>query len=144
MYKAPKVIFAKMAKRCEAAIDDAGEFASLNTNCFYNPRNGISIKYIAGICNSRAFMFLYDLFFSALRMSGGYYQFQSPQLRVVPIPRADTCQMAAVEALVEKILVIKREAPHADTSNVERQIDDMVYSLYGLTPEEAEAVECIE
>jgi len=52
MYKAPKVIFAKMAKTCEAAIDASGEFASLNTNCFYNPKRGISLKYIGGICNS--------------------------------------------------------------------------------------------
>jgi len=141
MYKAPKVLFAKMAKTCEATIDASGEFASLNTNCFYSPQRGISLKYIGGVCNSQMFMFLYDLFFGALRMSGGYYQFQAPQLRVVPVPQADMLQQKAVEALVDQILTAKKKDPNADTSALEKKIDEMVYALYGLTPEEIAIVE---
>jgi len=35
----------------------------------------------------------------------------------------------------------KGELPVADTSALEKQIDEMVYALYGLTPEEIAIVE---
>jgi adenine-specific DNA-methyltransferase len=141
MYRSPKVLFAKMAKTCEAFIDENGEYASLNTNCFYRPRKNISLKYVGGFVNSRLFMFLYDLFFGALRMAGGYYQFQAPQLRVIPvkIPTAD--QQREISKLVERILAAKRANPQADTSAWEREIDERVYRLYGLTAAEIKIVE---
>ncbi len=86
-------------------------------------------------------MFLYDLFFGALRMSGGYYQFQAPQLRVIPIARADATQQKAIEEVVDKILSEKKKNPNADTTALERKIDSLVYSLYSLTPEETAIVE---
>jgi adenine-specific DNA-methyltransferase len=141
MYKTPKVIFAKMAKTCEAVIDVAGEFASLNTNCFYSPRPGVSLKYVCGVCNARMFMFLYDLYFGALRMSGGYYQFQAPQLRVIPIAKADKAQQNAVGEIVDQILMAKAKDPNADTTELEQKIDTLVYALYGLTPDEILLVE---
>lgn len=95
MYRAPKLIFAKMAKECEALMDEGGEFASLNTNCFYAPCSGVDIKAVCGVGNSRVFTFLYHVFFASLRMSGGFYPFQAPQLRVMPMPRLDTALPAS-------------------------------------------------
>jgi len=141
MYRSPKIIFAKMAKECEAFLDAEGEFASLNTNCFYAPRDGVKLKVACGIFNSRMFMCLYDLFFGALRMSGGYYQFQAPQLRVIPMPRLTGRLALQVEELVDQILAAKRADARADTSAWEAEIDRHVYALYGLTPEEIKIVE---
>lgn len=35
--------------------------------------------------------------------------------------------------LVDQILTANKKDPKADTSAIEKQIDDMVYALYGLT-----------
>lgn len=43
--------------------------------------------------------------------------------------------------LVTQILAAKQRGPNADTSALERQIDEMVYELYELTPEEIAIVE---
>jgi hypothetical protein len=86
-------------------------------------------------------MCLYDLFFGALRMSGGYYQFQAPQLRVIPIPSANQQEQAEIEQLVDLILDAKQDDPAADTSAWEREIDERVYRLYCLTPDEIKLVE---
>jgi len=43
--------------------------------------------------------------------------------------------------LVNQILTAKHSDPNADTSALERQIDEIVYKLYGLTPEEIAIVE---
>jgi adenine-specific DNA-methyltransferase len=36
---------------------------------------------------------------------------------------------------------MREKDPNVDTSALEKQIDDMVYALYGLTPEEIAIVE---
>lgn len=141
LYAAPKLIFAKMAKSCEAFFDQSGEFASLNTNCLYAPQDGVSLGFLAGYCNSKLFMFFYDQFFGALRMSGGYYQFQAPQLRVVPFLKPDKITEKKVSALVDRILAAKQRDAEADISGLEREIDQLVYALYGLTPEAVALVE---
>jgi len=42
---------------------------------------------------------------------------------------------------VDRILSVKQKDPDADTLALERQIDQMVYKLYHLTPEEIVIVE---
>lgn len=42
---------------------------------------------------------------------------------------------------VDQILSLKKDNPEADTSALEKEIDFMVYALYGLTQEEIEIVE---
>ena len=43
-------------------------------------------------------------------------------------------------ALVDKILAAKKENPTADTSKWEAEIDEKVFDLYDLTPDEREIV----
>ena len=43
--------------------------------------------------------------------------------------------------LVGQILSLKQKDPQADTSALEKQIDVMVYKLYGLTYEEVKIIE---
>ena len=42
--------------------------------------------------------------------------------------------------IVDKILAAKSKDNEADTSDLEKEIDEMVYELYKLTPEEKEIV----
>lgn len=134
LYRAPKIIFAKMARRCEGFLDSSGDYASVNTNCFYDPVAGIRLEYIAAFCHSAVFHFLYSQFFGALRMSGGYFQFQAPQLRVIPVRVA-----ADQSPYVELVRAIKS----ADTSTkrraeLQREIDELLFALYGLDNREVE------
>lgn len=96
---------------------------------------------MAGYCNSSMFVFLYDQFFGALRMAGGYYQFQAPQLRVMPVKKPSERIDREVSDAVRRILVAKMRNPKADTSTLESEIDQLVYQLYGLTPEEIAVIE---
>ncbi len=141
MYSSPKIIFAKMAKVCEAFLDTNGEVASINTNCFYAPQEGIDIRYVTAFCNSKIFSFLYEQFFGALRMSGGYFQFQAPQLRVIPIKEISLDKQKQITELVDQILSLKRENPAANTEKLEREIDRLVYQLYDLTDDEIAVIE---
>ena len=46
-----------------------------------------------------------------------------------------------VERLVDRILAAKQRDAEADTSALEREIDELVYALYGLTSEEKALVQ---
>ena len=59
----------------------------------------------------------------------------------LPIPDVTTEQQAPVIRLVDEILAAKRADPNADTADLETEIDQLVYKLYGLTDEEIAAVE---
>jgi len=61
------------------------------------------------------------------------------------VPRA-ACQPVktaakASSALAERVLAAKRADPAADSSALEREIDQRVYALYGLTADEIKIVE---
>jgi hypothetical protein len=45
------------------------------------------------------------------------------------------------ESSVDRILKAKQAEPAADVSSLERELDDRVYRLYGLAPEEIKSVE---
>jgi len=148
MYMEPKIVYAKLAKNCEAFLDSNGEYAALNTNFFYEASPEITLKYIVAYSNSKLFMFFYDQFFGSLRMAGGFYQFQSPQLRVMPCKMPNAIQRGKIEEFVDKILAITNSSDYLENSlkkkevkEYENQIDQMVYKLYGLTPEEIKVVE---
>jgi len=42
---------------------------------------------------------------------------------------------------VKKIMELKKQNPQADTTDLETQIDQLVYALYGLTEDEIKIVE---
>ena len=66
---------------------------------------------------------------------GGY------ELSSIPIPEASKEQQQPIIDLVDKILVAKKENPQADTSGLEKEIDEIVYHLYGLTYDEVLVVD---
>ena len=59
----------------------------------------------------------------------------------VPGVFSDSAGQAPIVALVDKILAAKRADPNADVSVLEVEIDQLVYSLYGLTREEIAIIE---
>lgn len=89
-------------------------------------------------------MFFYEEFFGSLRMSGGYFQFQAPQIRVIPIRKAGAAIQQQLAEYVGQIETIKANEPYSDTSRVERLIDKIFYELYDLNPSEIKKIEAAE
>ncbi|CAN5280180.1 hypothetical protein BH20VER2_BH20VER2_00910 [soil metagenome] len=74
--------------------------------------------------------------------SGGYLRIGQNEIRSVPIPEVDQKQSAELISLVDQILSEKKKRGNAaDTSTLEREVDQQVYALYGLTTEEIAIVE---
>jgi type I restriction-modification system DNA methylase subunit len=83
-YWAPKLIFKKLCLQLEAQVDTGGDYASMNTN-FVLPGK-VNLYALAALMHSSLLTWIFEGYFGALRMSGGYMQVQAPQLRVLPMP----------------------------------------------------------
>ena len=62
-------------------------------------------------------------------------------IRKFPIKEISDKDQKPFIKLVDKILSLKKSNPNADASELEKEIDKMVYELYGLSVEEREIVE---
>jgi hypothetical protein len=72
---------------------------------------------------------------------GGWFEVQPDGLESFPIPAATPEMQKPVEHLVDRILTAKAKDASADVSQLEREIDRLVYTLYNLTPNEIKLVE---
>lgn len=94
----------------------------------------ISNQYLLALLNSK----LFDYFIkkSMITNKQAFPQILMTDLEGLPILIVDPNAQQPFITLVDQILTAKQKAPDADTSALERQIDQMVYTLYDLTPGE--------
>ena len=59
----------------------------------------------------------------------------------LPIKKIDPVEQKVIISKITQILETKKIDQAADTSSLEKQIDQLVYKLYGLTEEEISLVE---
>ena len=120
--------------RTKAIISPKNYICGHSTNSLTPLNSNVPIKFYLGLINSRAFNYYCDYFSytNHITVSG---------IKQTPIPQATTSQVQEMIELVDKILEAKRSDPSADTSALEREIDRLVYGLYGLTEEEVKVVE---
>ncbi len=102
-------------------------------------------EFILSLLNSRLLDFFHHRI--ATQMRGGWFSYEARFIRQLPIRpidfavAAERAQHDAIVSVVERILTAKQAYPAADTTALEREIDQLVYALYGLTPEEIAIIE---
>ena len=154
LYTSSKIIIAKLALRIEGFVDVNGEYSSINTNCIHTPKNGIKLEYLAGIINSKMLSFIYSEIFSGLKMSGGYFQFQAPQLRILPIVIGSEQQQTKIVEFVKNIISLNQSLSklknkstdekarlEKEIKKLDAEIDEEIYKLYGITDKEKKIIE---
>jgi len=68
-------------------------------------------------------------------------QVKRGHLSILPIPEVNDNNFKKIEDLVNNILSLKQSDKKSDTSNLESQIDQLVYQLYDLTEDEIKIIE---
>ena len=95
----------------------------------------VDLRYLLGIMNSKYASVLLT------NLRGGDYHIYPEHIRNIPIPSPSKSQQQLIINLVDKILSAKKDNPQSDTSTLEHEIDQQVYALYNLTPEEIAIME---
>ena len=127
-------------------LTDLGRFALcneevylLNSAYFLLPPSGMDSKFLLGVLNSRAIRFYLGLVAETSGM--GTSRWINNYVKDFPIPVVATEQQAPIIQLTDQILAAKRTDPDVDFTALENEINQVVYSLYNLTPEEIAIVE---
>ena len=120
-----------------------GRFTYLDGETLCNNKGflmtGESLKYLCAVLNSTLITWYMR---NTARTTGmGLMQWEKFAVERLPIPKIGAEEQQTFIALADEILAAKSANRVADTTEMEREIDRLVYELYGLTEEEDTAIE---
>ncbi len=124
-------------------LSDRGRFAYFEVEMYCNNAGfvmtGYPLKYLCAILNSTLITWLIK---NTARTTGmGLTGWEKFIVEAIPIPNISAVEQRPFIQLVDCILAAKDADPDVDTTEQEREIDHLVYTLYGLTEEEIAAIE---
>ncbi|MGA2749893.1 MAG: DNA methyltransferase [Verrucomicrobiota bacterium] len=153
--EAPKIIFPDICKNPRFYVDRSGIYLANTAYCL-----GSESLYLLGLLNSRLFWFTISNISIPFGIRAGEYRYRLiyQYMEKVPIrpldltDPADNAKHDRMVELVEQMLAARKQLAAAQSDKdkdfytnrcdgLDRQIDAMVYDLYGLTPDEIKIVE---
>ena len=153
--EAPKIIFPDICKAPRFALDTTGIYLANTAYCL-----GIDDRYLLGILNSRLFWLAISHISIPFGVRAGEFRYrliyqymEKVPVRIIDMKNpADCASRNKMVKLVESMLKLHEQLPAAKTAHdktlisrqietSDRQIDALVYELYGLIPDEVRIVE---
>ena len=158
IFDSPKIIYPDIAKGPRFCLDTENHYLANTAYCL-----GTGSLYLLGLLNSRLFWFAISNISIPFGIRAGEYRYRLiyQYMEKIPIRPVDLTQPAdnarhdRMVALVEQMLAAKKQLAAAQTDKdkdfytnrcdgLDRQIDALVYDLYGLTDTEIRIVENID
>jgi hypothetical protein len=138
-FKSDKIMLHSMrnkalARRLVAAIDKEKHYNTDNLINVIAKSGEPPLEFLLALLNSKLINYWYRLHYPNVNINPG-------ELRTIPLPVADSGVVKQIAGFAETVVSRLRANASADTSALEREIDQHVYALYGLTPEEIQIVE---
>ena len=136
-YEQPKILIQYIRKlsmpiRLVCSLDLNGEYYPLNNFSFVISENGNSLKVLLGILNSR----LMNWYFSNCFVD---YNIKPKYIEQLPLPTRIIS--SDIESKVSEIISLKVKDKETDITDLETQMDQLVYQLYDLKEEEIKIIE---
>ena len=139
--KKPKLIWRQTAAHLMVAVDDVGRWfgRSIQAAIIKPKFRSLDYFFVLGLLNSSYLRHSYNRRVQEAGRVFPQVKFENLKSLLLAIPNTHTQQTIASQA--RAITDAKQANPAADTSALEREIDQQVYVLYGLTSEEIAIVE---
>jgi len=139
-FDAPEKVVVRQTGDSLVATLDSERFVCMNNMHTITQKDpSCNLRFILALLNSR----LLNFFFQWLNPESGeaLAEVKKEHIEKLVVRRNTKGEDQAMVSLVDRILAAKAADPAADTSAWEREIDERVYKLYGLTAEEIRIVE---
>ncbi len=133
-FEKPKIVWGEISDKPKFAYDD-GDFYVEATSFIMV---GESLKFLLGVLNSKLSKWYFERISTTTGMGTNRWKKFKLELLPIAVPKDEKPFID----LVDKILKAKKSG--GDTSELEGEIDVMVYKLYNLTQEEIDIVEGIK
>ena len=101
--------------------------------------DNLNTKYVLALLNSSLMQWYYSTMFKG--DTELFPKIRIAQAKQLPIKKVTKDKQQPIIDLVDQILLKKRSDPTANTTNIEHQIDELVYDLYDLSEEEIAVIE---
>jgi len=143
-FEKEKIIWGLTADKWAFAFDDKKHY--LPSNGYILTSEKIPLKYLLALLNSKLMQFYFG--FIGIMTAGGAYTLKHETIRELPIKDISTKEQQPFINHADKILAIaqspdyfENKSKQSEVKELEAQIDQMVYKLYDLTPEEIAIIE---
>jgi len=136
----PKIIIAGMTKKIEAVYCDEPVAIGVGVYGIYH-FGEFNPKFLTGLLNSSFMTYYLRNKFKDKHLAGGYLGINKFTIENLPLIEVENKIQKIISELVDQILSTKKQNPQADTSELEKEIDRLVYKLYDLTADEIKIIE---
>ncbi|GAA7549638.1 class I SAM-dependent DNA methyltransferase [Helicobacter pylori] len=105
---------------------------------------GEHLRYLLGMLHSKLITFAFKTFYAGGGLGESGYRYKKAFIERLPIPKITPQNQELADKITdcaEQILQTKEKDPKANTLDLEKEIDALVYQLYHLTDEEIKIIE---
>ncbi|WP_154569354.1 class I SAM-dependent DNA methyltransferase [Helicobacter pylori] len=105
---------------------------------------GEHLRYLLGMLHSKLITFAFKTFYAGGGLGESGYRYKKAFIERLPIPKITPENQELADKITDgakQILVLKEKDPKANTQELEKEIDALVYQLYNLTDEEIKTIE---
>jgi len=135
-YQKEKILIRQLGTDITCALDSNNAITIQSVYNIYSTNQQISNHTILAILNSKLTQFIYQHVYAEKQK---FPRIILENLRSLCIPPINTVDNITLTKLVDKIISLKQQGK--DSSELERQIDDLVYKLYNITEAEQKIIE---
>lgn len=132
--KGEKILSVRKCAVPTFAFTEEEAYVMMSFNVIRSKR--INLKYLTGLLNSKLVAFWLR---KKGKMQGNAYQLDKEPLLEIPIYKPADKEANEIAKLVDKIISLKQQGK--DSSEQEKKIDELVYKLYDITPDEQKIIE---
>jgi len=143
-FEKAKIVWQEIVREPSFAYDAKNFYCEATTFLM----TGKNLKYLIAILNSKPATFFFKQFYAGGGLGESGYRYKKVFLERLPVPKIAESDQKPFIDLVDKILAITKDNDYLENSSkqakvhdYEKQIDQIVYKLYGLTEEEIKIVE---
>ncbi|GAA9315081.1 class I SAM-dependent DNA methyltransferase [Helicobacter pylori] len=105
---------------------------------------GEHLRYLLGMLHSKLITFAFKTFYAGGGLGESGYRYKKAFIERLPIPKITPQNQKLADKITDcakAILEAKEKDPKANTQELEKEIDALVYQLYNLTDEEIKIIE---
>lgn len=147
-----KILTPDICQKGQSTIDETGDFLTTTTVYGVIPNQKKDFNYLLALLNSSILLYFIKKTGSILR--GGFYRYKTEYLKPFSVAKINESQQITINELVNKILNLnkkinlladkqtsERQKIEEEIKRTDKEIDELVYQLYGLTEEEKKIIE---
>jgi adenine-specific DNA-methyltransferase len=146
-FEKEKIVWQEIVREPSFAYDNTGIYVEATGFLM----TGKNLKYLLGLLNSKPVAFFFKTFYAGGGLGEDGYRYKKAFLERLPLPPITKENQPLADQIVQKVqeILTLTQSPDFETSQekqqkvkeLEREIDQLVYKLYGLTEDEIRTIE---